>query len=95
VHTFYASDSETLWFPLIASAGPVLDGIRSTRLLLVCLSPNYLESEYCAWEFNEYLKHEAAQALLESTLKAIHESVRALAVTPTQPPVPGLGFRMQ
>jgi hypothetical protein len=33
-------------------------------LLLVCLSPNYLESEYCAWEFNEYLKHEATRALL-------------------------------
>jgi hypothetical protein len=42
----------------------ILDGIRSTRLLLVFLSPNYLESEYCHWEFNEYLKHEGARALL-------------------------------
>ena len=30
----------------------ILNGIRSTRLLLVFLSPNYLESEYCHWEFN-------------------------------------------
>ena len=42
----------------------ILYGIRSTRLLLVFLSPNYLESEYCHWEFNEYLKREAARGLL-------------------------------
>src|SRR5437899_2536702 len=41
----------------------ILDAVRDTRLL-VCLSPAYLESEYCAWEFNEYLKHESARALL-------------------------------
>ena len=39
-----------------------LEGIRSSRLLLACLSPNYLESEYCSWEFNEYLWHKAALA---------------------------------
>jgi hypothetical protein len=50
----------------------ILDGIRSTRLLLVCLSPNYLESEYCAWEFNEYLKHEAAQVLLGEGIAPIY-----------------------
>jgi len=42
----------------------ILGAISDTRLLLVCLSPAYLGSEYCAWEFNEYLKHEAARALL-------------------------------
>jgi hypothetical protein len=39
-----------------------LDGICSSHLLLICLSPNYLESEYCSWEFNEYLRHKAALA---------------------------------
>src|SRR5262249_29482540 len=39
-----------------------LSGICSSRLLLACLSPNYLESEYCSWEFNEYLRHKAALA---------------------------------
>ncbi len=42
----------------------ILGGLRESRLLLVCLSPAYLESEYCAWEFNEYLNHEFARALL-------------------------------
>ena len=26
--------------------------------MLACLSPEYIESPYCAWEFNEYRKHE-------------------------------------
>ena len=33
-----------------------LEPIRSSRLLLVCLSPNYLQSEYCSWELNQYLR---------------------------------------
>lgn len=39
----------------------ILQGLRESRMFLLCLSPNYLESEYCAWEFAEYLKHEIAQ----------------------------------
>jgi hypothetical protein len=31
------------------------------RLLPVCLSPNYLESEYSTWEFHEHLRCEAAR----------------------------------
>src|SRR5208337_2985511 len=42
----------------------ILGALRESRLLLVCLSPAYLESEYCAWEFIEYLNHEFARALL-------------------------------
>ncbi len=42
----------------------MLDAILDSRLLLICLSPAYLESDYCAWELNEYLKHEAARSLL-------------------------------
>jgi len=36
----------------------ILQGLRESRLLLACLSPTYLESDYCQWEFVEYLKHE-------------------------------------
>ena len=36
------------------------DSIRGSRLLLVCVSPNYLHSEYCSWELNQYLRHRAA-----------------------------------
>ena len=40
----------------------ILQGLRESRLLLVCLSPGYLQSEYCEWQFNEYLKHEIGRA---------------------------------
>ena len=36
----------------------ILQGLRESRLLLACLSPAYLQSEYCQWEFVEYLKYE-------------------------------------
>ena len=36
----------------------IFQGLRESRLLLACLSPGYLDSEYCEWEFVEYLKHE-------------------------------------
>jgi tetratricopeptide (TPR) repeat protein len=42
--------------------------IRSSRLLLVCLSPNYLESEYSSWELHEYVRRSASRGpLVEST----------------------------
>jgi tetratricopeptide (TPR) repeat protein len=31
-------------------------GLRSSRVLLVCLSPNYLRSEYCRWEWEEFAR---------------------------------------
>ncbi len=40
----------------------IKQGLRESRLLLVCLSPGYLQGEYCEWEFNEYLKHEIGRA---------------------------------
>jgi len=36
----------------------ILQGLRESRLLLACLSPSYLKSAYCEWEFVEYLKYE-------------------------------------
>src|SRR5262245_26187475 len=35
----------------------ILQGLRESRLLLACLSPAYLQSGYCEWEFIEYLKY--------------------------------------
>jgi hypothetical protein len=29
----------------------ILQGLRESRLLLTCLSPAYLQIEYCQWEF--------------------------------------------
>ena len=36
----------------------ILQGLHESRLLLACLSPSYIQSDYCEWEFNEYIKHE-------------------------------------
>ena len=36
----------------------ILQGRRESRLLLASLSPSYLESAYCEWEFVEYPKYE-------------------------------------
>ncbi len=38
----------------------ILQGLRESRLLLACVSPAYLSSRYCEWEFNEFLKREVA-----------------------------------
>jgi len=42
----------------------ILQGLRESRLLLACLSPSYLASEYCQWEFDEYLNHEVARGFV-------------------------------
>lgn len=40
----------------------LLQGLKDSHLLLLILSPNYLESQYCEWEIVEYLKYEYARA---------------------------------
>jgi tetratricopeptide (TPR) repeat protein len=40
----------------------ILQGLRESRLLLACLSPSYLQSEYCEWEFVEYQKREISHS---------------------------------
>jgi tetratricopeptide (TPR) repeat protein len=46
----------------------ILEGLRESGLLLVCLSPNYLKSEYCEWELTEFLKHEASRGFTGSAV---------------------------
>ncbi|MBI2422952.1 MAG: toll/interleukin-1 receptor domain-containing protein [Candidatus Hydrogenedentes bacterium] len=36
----------------------ILDALRHSRILLVCLSPDYFRSEYCRMEWEEYLKRQ-------------------------------------
>lgn len=36
----------------------ILEGLRHSRILLVCLSPDYFKSEYCRWEFEEYVQRQ-------------------------------------
>ena len=39
----------------------ILKGLQESRLFLACISPDYLKSTYCEWEFNEFLNHEIAK----------------------------------
>jgi tetratricopeptide (TPR) repeat protein len=50
----------------------ILQGLRESHLLLACLSPSYIESEYCEWEFNEYLKHEIGRAYFRDGIAPIY-----------------------
>jgi len=50
----------------------ILQGLRESRLLLAFVSPNYLQSEYCEWEFNEYVKNEVARALVGEGVAPIY-----------------------
>jgi hypothetical protein len=50
----------------------ILKGLRESRLLLAFVSPNYLQSKYCEWEFNEYVKNEVARALVGEGVAPIY-----------------------
>ena len=41
----------------------ILQGLRTSRVLLVCLSPHYFASEYCRWEWEEYLRRQVHQQM--------------------------------
>jgi tetratricopeptide (TPR) repeat protein len=41
----------------------ILEGLRKSRVFAACVSPAFLTSAYCEWEFVEYLRNEAAQML--------------------------------
>ena len=54
----------------------ILGELRESRLLLACMSPAYLESEHCEWEYSEYVKREltssySAEGVLPIYLKEI------------------------
>ena len=50
----------------------ILGGLRSARLLATFLSPSYFASRTCHWEFDEYLKHEAARPFLGEGIAPIY-----------------------
>jgi len=51
----------------------ILQGLRESHLLLVCLSPSYLKSEYCEWEFNEYLTNERLISIMRSVVHLLEK----------------------
>ncbi len=50
----------------------ILVGLRESRVLLVCLSPAYLKSEYCRWEWQEYARRQARLAGGGDTVAGIY-----------------------
>jgi hypothetical protein len=41
----------------------ILEGLRDSRILLVCLSPDYFKSDYCRWELEEYIQRQVHQLM--------------------------------
>lgn len=50
----------------------ILTGLKESRLMLACLSPGYLESQWCEWEFIEYQKYELGRAYLGKGMAPIY-----------------------
>ena len=50
----------------------ILQGLRQSHLLIACVTPSYLASEYCEWEFIEYLKKEVARGYVGEGVAPIY-----------------------
>lgn len=50
----------------------ILTGLRESKLMLACLSPAYMKSDYCKWEYEEYVKHEIGKSFLGEGIAPIY-----------------------
>jgi TIR domain len=50
----------------------ILGALRHSRILLVCLSPNYFTSDYCRWEWEEYLRRQVHQLMGADSIATIY-----------------------
>lgn len=50
----------------------ILGALRSSKILLVCLSPNYFASGPCQWEFEEYIKRQIHQLIGSDSIAQIY-----------------------
>ena len=50
----------------------ILGALRSSKILLVCLSPNYFSSGPCQWEFEEYIKRQIHQLIGSDSIAQIY-----------------------
>lgn len=46
--------------------------LRSSKLLLVCLSPNYFASEYCRWEWDAYVRRQVHQLMGSDSVATVY-----------------------
>jgi tetratricopeptide (TPR) repeat protein len=50
----------------------ILKGLRESRILLVCLSPDYFKSPPCLWEWEEYLKRQVHMLVGQESLAPVY-----------------------
>ncbi|HEV3142255.1 MAG TPA: toll/interleukin-1 receptor domain-containing protein, partial [Gemmataceae bacterium] len=50
----------------------ILGGLRHSKILLVCLSPNYSRSGPCRWEWDEYLKRQTHQLMGMESIATVY-----------------------
>jgi tetratricopeptide (TPR) repeat protein len=50
----------------------ILSGLQQCSVLVTCLTPAYLASPYCEWEFNEFLKGEIGHVLAGAGVAPIY-----------------------
>jgi len=50
----------------------ILEGLRESNLLLLALSPAYLDSPYCEWEIVEFLKYEHSRTVGGQGVTPVH-----------------------
>ena len=81
----------------------ILTGLRESRILLVCLSPDYFKSPPCLWEWEEYLKRQVHALMGQESIAPVYfveapdsdeqlnaawaEAVTRRVVTPADRPV--------
>lgn len=41
----------------------VLESLKNSRILLICLSPNYINSKVCRWEYEAYRRHQPHKSI--------------------------------
>ena len=47
-------------------------GLRTSRVLLICVSPNYLRSEYCRWEWDEFARMQNRRSASGDTVAGVY-----------------------
>ncbi|MCX6880092.1 MAG: toll/interleukin-1 receptor domain-containing protein, partial [Verrucomicrobia bacterium] len=50
----------------------ILHGLRESKMLLVCLSPNYFASAPCRWEWEEYVKRQVHQLMGSESVVTVY-----------------------
>ena len=50
----------------------ILGALRRSKILLVCLSPDYFRSQYCRWEWDEYLRRQVHQLMGADSIATVY-----------------------